>query len=268
MILLIVGVVLLLIGIALYIGSAKTIGKLNAIQSTDLSKIKNILENFEGLSNAHGAGNFSLFTKMNGKAFSTNPIHAEFTKKPCVYYRVLLEQEYETLVITENKEGNPAKRWERKTKKLIDTENKVLDFLLKDETGEIPININDSGLKGIVSYSKFEKEPPNTSIFNIEGFNLMNGTNSKTIGYRYEESMIPIGQPLFVLGDANDRNGKLMVSAPVLKENPFIVSTQTEDEIRKAIKRSAANTKIGGIIAVVIGVGLCIYALLKWYQWV
>ncbi len=259
----IVGVILVLIGLVLWFSKKKNEGKLNTLATHDTSKVNDIVENFESLSTSFGPGNFSLFTKINGVAFANTPVESEFSKKPCVYYKSTVTREYEELETTKDAKGDTVKKWVQKSDVVSENSNKSHDFALKDETGEILIDIASAELHPLKTFSTFEQgsDPGSGGMkISISGFTLSSGTNIRTIGFKYEEESIPLNTKLFVVGDANDRSGRLSVSKPKEK-NPFIVSTKSEDEITGNLNSSVKGmtfgfygTLIAGGIAIVYGI--------------
>ena len=251
------------IGVMLFFGSKKAAGKSLDIQMTDLTNTKNLLENFNSLTDSFGKGSFSLYAKLRGVAYSNSPLISEYSKKECVYYKVEVEREYEELVTSKDSDGKTVKKWERKSEVLVDSEKTASDFSIKDESGMIKINHKGSNLQGEESYSNFEKgdDTGSGSSFNFAGVTVKSGPTIRTIGYTHTESIIPIGRRLFVVGDANDRSGELTISNN--KDKPFIVSIRTEDEVVGKLSSSSSGKKRWSVILLIVGITLLIVGILK-----
>ena len=115
---------------------------------------------------------------------------------------------------------------------------------------------------------KFERGDNMNSGLNLKlgGLNInLGSTNNghKTIGYNYREIGIRMNTDLYVIGDANDRDGVLRVSKPKDKGQPFIVSTKSEDEIVSGLGSSIKGFKIGAYICWGLGAALAVAGLLN-----
>ena len=82
---------------------------------------------------------------------------------------------------------------------------------------------------------------------------------SKTLGFRMVEQTIPLGQPLYVLGDAFLENGRLNVTKPVDKKKPFIVSVKSETDLVHGKKVGAAWALYSGIVLAILGVAFILF---------
>jgi len=263
------GVVLAIIGGILWIVMGKKAGKLGFLESTETSTAKEVNENFTSMSDSFGAGNFSLFTELKGTAIASTPLEAELSKKECVYYKATVTREYEEQQKSKDSEGNVTKRWVRKSETVSSNENTATGFAIKDDSGEILVDMSGAEIHPIKSFSDFEKVNDNNSSgtkVSIGGFSLTTGGGNatiRTIGYKYEEYSIPVNSRLYVLGDANDRSGKLTVSKSKDKKAPFIVSTKSEDELTASLGSSVNGLKYGAFACFGLGGVLVVWGILK-----
>jgi len=118
-------------------------------------------------------------------------------------------------------------------------------------------------------FSTFERaDATDNSALSVKlgGFSLGIGQKTpgiKSIGYRYTEDAIRLNSDLYVLGDANDRDGKLVVSKPKDKKYPFIVSNKSEDELIGDLGSSIKGLTIGAYVCWGLGAVGVIAGLLK-----
>jgi len=264
---LIAGIVLIVVAVVLWFMRKKKSSKVHYLEYTETSKIKDIKENQLSMSDSFGAGNFSLYAEVKGKAMAETPVIAEFSKTKCVYSQSTVTREYEVLEDKKDAEGNYVKKWVRKTEIVSSHTNVANDFVIDDGTGEILVNTDGAELNTKVTFSKFEKgeEPSNKGgiNFSIGGFSMSSGSTIRTIGYKYSEFSIPLHTSLYVIGDANDRSGRLQISKPTEKKVPFIISTKSEEEITDKLNKSANWMLYSAIASGVIGLGLTIYGIIK-----
>ncbi|MBK9192638.1 MAG: E3 ubiquitin ligase family protein [Crocinitomicaceae bacterium] len=266
--LLIGGAVVALIGLILWISKNKKEGKSALISVTETSKISEINENFQSMISSMGNGNFTHFCEVKGVAHSDSPITSELAKKSCVYYSAKVVHEYEKLEERRDSNGRVTRNWVKKSDTVSDNTQWASGFGVKDETGFILIDPAKAEIHAIQVYSNFERDPHKDALlkFKIGGVSFGLGDtdpNRRTLGYRYTETAIPVNQNLYVLGDANDREGRLHMSKPKESRYPFIVSTKSESEIADNLGSSIKGLKIGAFICLGLGAGLMVFGVIK-----
>lgn len=266
--LLIGGAVVALIGLFLWISKNKKEGKSALLAVTETSKVSEINENYESMRSSMGNGNFTHFCEVKGTAHSDSPLTAELSKKQVVYYASKVVHEYERLEEKRDSQGKLTRNWVKRTDTLTENTNWANGWGIKDETGFILVDPAKAELHTIQTYSNYEKGDPNEDAilkFKLGGMQFGLGDknpNKRTLGYRYTEEAIPLGQNLYVIGDANDREGRLQLAKPKESRYPFIVSTKSESELAGDLGSSIKGLKIGAIACWVIGAGLAIYGLI------
>ena len=78
-----------------------------------------------------------------------------------------------------------------------------------------------------------------------------------------EEKTIEANQNLYVIGEAYKVGDKIHIGNPQDNKKPFIISTKTEDDIVNESNKHGKFLFIGGIIAIVAGLGFIITNLIK-----
>lgn len=230
------GVVLGIVGVILWIVKGKKASKSATLELMDTSRIKDINENYNEISSSMGQGSFTHLVEVKGKAFSESPLESELSKEQVVYFNSEIVHEYEKLETRKDADGNKEKKWVKHSDTVSENERWADGFGVKDDTGFIAINPKKSKFHSEKLYSNFEKGDPNQSgglNLKIKGFSIGIGGKDKgirTIGYRYTETGIRMNTNLYVVGDANDRDGGLMISKPKDRKDPFIVSVKSKDE--------------------------------------
>lgn len=260
------GIVLIAVGIFLIFSAKRSEGRLLNIQMTNLTNTKNIKENWEGMSNSYGDGNFNLYVKLNGKATARKPIQVEYTDYDCAYVKTKLTREYEELTERKDSDGKMKRQWVRKQEVLVDHEMAAEGFALADEYGDIELGTDGAELHLKEVHEQFEKgdDPATLFSFNFGPVSIRSGSNVRTIGFRHQASVIPMASSLFVIGGANDRSQELSVSRPLEKDKPFIISVKREDEIVASRDQSRKRKEIGAKVLIGIGAIVAIVGILKW----
>lgn len=271
MVLIIVGAVIALIGVGLWVAKGKSEGKSALLSVTETSTVSEINENFESMRSSMGNGSFTHFCEVKGVAHADNPITSELAKKEVVYYSSKVIHEYEKLEEKRDSNGKVTKSWVKKSDVVSDNTNWAQGFGVKDNTGFILIDPAKAELHTVQIHSEFERGEPNADAilkFNIGGVSFGLGDknpNRRTIGYKYTEVAIPLNQNLYVIGDANDREGRLQISKPKESRYPFIVSTKSETEIAGDIGSSIKGLKIGAFVCWGLGAAVAIYGVITMF---
>lgn len=263
---LILGGCILIIGVIVWLQKGKHEKKLTVINEFESSTVKMIRENYEFIESGYGKGSFSNFVEVNGYASHGEPLIAEFSGIECVYYHSQVIEEYEEEQAYTDQNGKRKYRWVRKSRKVQDIERKI-DFDLDDETGLIFIEMDGAELSKEAVYSDYERgENPDFNkrvksnsksgfldalLSGIGNSRRENGT--RILGYKYSEEAIPLNAKVYVIGEANDRNGELSISAPKESTKPFIISLKSEEQIVKDLQKKINLFKIGAIACFVIG---------------
>jgi E3 Ubiquitin ligase len=263
------GAVVAIVGVILWMVMGKKAGQSAHLDLTDTSTVSEVKENYDSISGSMGSGNFTHFCELKGQAHSDQPLTAEQSNESVVYYKSEVIHKYERLENKKDSQGNMQKKWVKKTDTVSENEVWADGFGVKDATGFIAINPKKSKLDTMQLHSKFEKGEPNQSGLNIKlggvsiGLGGGGNSNHRTIGYEYKEIGIKLGQNLYVLGDANDRDGSLIMSKPTDKKYPFIVSTKSEDELQAGLGSAIKGYKIGAFVCFGLGGALAVVGLLK-----
>jgi hypothetical protein len=250
-----IGIALILGGIAAWFFKKKKAEKLHILDFSEPKSAAEVLETYTYFKQEYGGGSFSLFVEMNGQAESKEPIIAEFSGRECVYFENKVTREYEVEERYRDSDGNWRTRMARKSEVLSHRKEQAVTFL-KDGTGEIEIDFREAELKPIQLFSDFKRGGA------PRGFDSYLSP-SNTIGFHYEELGIPVRQQLYIIGEANDKPGKLIVSKPSEKGHPFIISTQSEEQIKRGLQSQIKGLTIAAIGGVVIGVGVIVYGIIN-----
>jgi hypothetical protein len=266
--LLIGGAVVALIGLFLWMAKSKKEGKSAILSVTETSKVSEINENFESMRSSMGNGNFTHFCEIKGVAWTDTPLTSELAKEKCVYYSSKVVHEYERLEERRDSNGKVTKHWTKKSDVVSDNTKWASGFGIKDDTGFILIDPAKAEIHPSQVHNNFERGEPGNNAANIIASaitqGLMGSSNTRrTIGYRYTESAILVNTNLYVVGDANDREGRLQVSKPAEKKYPFIVSTKSETELTGDLDSSIKGLRIGAYICWVVGAGIAVFGLVK-----
>ena len=247
--------VLAALGVVFWVIKGKKEGKSNTLSLMETSRVKDVQENFTEITNSMGSGSFTHMVEVKGKAFADDVLNAELSGEDAVYVHSTVIHEYEKLETQKKSDGSTDQKWVKKKDTVSDNKIWSNGFGVKDDTGFVLVDPAKSKFHDEQLFSKFEKgDPqPNGLHISIKGFTIGLGGNKnkgiRTIGYRYVERGIRLGTPLYVVGQANDRDGHLEISRPSDKKEPFIVSVKSKDEFIGNLGSAAKGLKIGAFVS-------------------
>jgi len=259
MIYVLIGVILLAAGGFLEYNRRQQLRRVLNIKYHQTTAIGEVIDAYKEISRQLGVGNYSQIVELKGKAKALSPLQSEFSKKPVVYYTATVTREYETKVRQQDQEGNIYWTTERRTEVISHQEHKI-PFLIEDHTGEIEVNPERAEIHPIKSFDRFEREAEG-ELFSYIAQKIGYNQGNKTLGFRYQESIIHVGAQLYVLGEAHDRDGHLRVGKPKDDKESFIISTKTEEQLLKESEKNAKISLVGAFIVGIIGVMLIVYGI-------
>ncbi len=253
-----VGIGLIVLAVILFAVSLSQKNKLYQMQATETLTAKALSDSASDVAGEIGAGSFNQVTEIKGKSVCDNPVTSELAQMECVYYSMRITREYEEDYWDTDAEG----RRTRKTRRGSDTvasNVRSTPFYIEDSTGKI--KVNPEGCLAVTEkvMSKFEPGERRTGRMKIGRFSLDFGGLSpisggrRTIGYRYDEEIIPLGRDLYVLGEATDKSGEVQIAKPDDKKKKFIVSVKSEETLVKSAKSTSVGLMIGSTVSAVAG---------------
>lgn len=262
----IIGLVVIGIGALLVMQRRKAQDKLLEIKSTQTSTTKDLTEMCKTINDELGTrGGFKQQAEVKGFVKCDKPLTSELSKQPCVYYDMKVEERYEETYMEKDAQGNQQRRT-RTGNVTVAGNSQNIHFFVEDETGRITVNPNGASIEPVQVVSKYEPYANRSSV-SFGSFTFQIPTRSgdrRILGYQFTERIIPLDRRVFVLGEATDSSGELMIQAPSEKGKPFIVTLKSEEELTKSTESSIAMLFYGAIACFAIGAGLIGYGVMNW----
>jgi hypothetical protein len=258
MALIIVGAVLVLAAVGMFFGSRGQARKLEQIRSVQTSTAAELADLAGSVGKEIGAGSFNQISEVKGTVECANPLVSELSQTQCVYYRMSVTREYEETYWETDDQGNRTQRTRRGSENVAGN-TRSCAFMVRDATGTISVEPDGASFVDEKVFSQFEQSGDRGPARMFGSFNFDPGFYSqasgrRTLGYKLEESAIPLGRPLYVLGEAVDSDGRLRIRKPDKKGAAFIVSLKSEEQLEKGAKSAAGGLKIAAIVCAVLGV--------------
>jgi len=257
---LIAGVISFIIGVILFFVAASKRKSLFSVLSSEKRNCKQLVETAKSISDEIGAGSFNERCRIWGKIESSEPLISELTERECVYYRSAVYRKYETTESYTDEKGNSRTRRVTQEECLSSNTNQI-PFYLNDGTGKVEVSLEGAVIEDTVKVlDRFVPGESSGSAlsFGRFSFSLSPFGGSRTLGYRYEESIIPVNNNLFVVGEASDGQGYVRIQAPHEKGYKYLVTMKSEEEYVKSLKGTIQGLSIAAPILTGIGVVLSI----------
>jgi hypothetical protein len=230
------------------------------IASTETSTAAGLATEASDVAKEIGAGSFTKVAELKGLVECGRPLTAEMSGTECVWYRSTVTREYEESYTERDSDGK-TRTGTRRGSENVSTNERRTPFMVRDDTGAVEVDPEGAPVEGVKVLSKFEQGDRGPSI-SIGSFKLSLGAlggGRRTIGYRLEESALPLGARVYVLGEARDDGGALRVAKPAAKGGRFIITVKSEEQLLKSAK---TGSKVSGIIAVVLAVAAVVSLVL------
>lgn len=261
---LIAGLIAVALGVVMFFLYRSQQQRLGVIQSTQTSTVQMLRELAQSMREGVGEGSLTYLTEVKGTVVCAEPLSSELEGRACVYYSMRIEREYEETYYETDAQG----RRQRRTRTGSDTvaqNQRSTPFLVDDSTGQILVEPGGAEFVAEKLVSRFEAGGDRAggelrwgnfslSLPSLDG-------DRRTLGYRFEEEGIPLGRRVFVLGEAVERQGELLLQGP--QEGQFIISVKGEEELVRESQSSATWLLVGSIAGVLIGLGLLVAGLVK-----
>ncbi|QUH05074.1 helicase [Saccharopolyspora erythraea] len=174
----------------------------------------------------------------------------------CVWYRYEVKRHYEHV-----RHRNGQRRVTRHAE-VVAGHTSWEGYAVRDDHGVL-IGVDPNGTapdRPEQVVSRFEPyRPQGPSLFGVQLPAIFDA--SGTTGYEYTEWVLRPGQRLYVLGEVHDRIGPLVIGKPE-RDGHFIVSTRSEEELRRGRSRLHRLLSVGVLVAAPAGLLLAVLGLL------
>lgn len=256
------GIIALVIGIGLVIWHVFARRKAGELKVARAMRVSNLVDLSARMASELGEGGLTEFVELVGAPKSPQPLTSPLGERPCLYYKMTVKRQYEEEHTTRDSEGR-EKRETRRGSEVMSTESDACDFDLDDGSGLIRVRIHGADYDGLVeTVDRFEPAHDGGSLrMGRWSFSVgILGGGRRTLGYQYEEHVLPFGPQLTVIGQASDAGGGLGVGSGGLR---YIVSTRSKSDIIGSAERVSTFTAIGSGLCLLAGVGLIIAHLVS-----
>jgi len=198
--------------------------------------------------------------ELVGVVEAEEPLMSPTGQIPCVYYRYRLEHRVQRRVRDETTGAwKTDEHWDT-----VEDRSEAVPFYLRDASGRCLIY--PEGAEFVAETRTQEGRGDGRDYLRSSGLAegildgilaSLGGNLESVIGYRITESLLRLGQPVYVLGTAR-RSGD--IASLGKGDGPFIISHKMEEELARKYRRSSALQYAFGAVLAVGGVVAMIYS--------
>ena len=182
------------------------------------------------------------------------PLQAEFSGRPCAYYKCEIERE-ETYY-----ERDSNGRDERKTRTTtVYSNTKYGQCLIEDASGKVGIDFDGANVEAVQVVNEPTAAPGGGGATGVIGgvLSALSNTNSS---YRRKESVLAPDIPVYVLGEVQ-QSGLVGKPASGSKHKTFVISYKSEQERIRSLTSTTRWLLVTGIILLALAVALAYFGV-------
>jgi hypothetical protein len=223
------------------------------------TKQKSALMSQTETSNASDVNRLSPGTlvEVKGRLRCEEPLTSEFAEKTCAYYSSKVTREYMERDRHDDDDIGSDRRSE-----VVAQNEQFAPFEVEDDSGSVAVDADGAEVDARQVVNRFDRNTGNEGAsISLGGATINLGGGERTIGYRYTESILPVDEAVYVLGTVQEDGG---IGAPQSGEegHRFVVSHRSEEALGQSLGKTVLWLGVGGIAAVVLGVGLLVIGII------
>ena len=193
-------------------------------------------------------GVFIGMVELNGHAIAEQPLTSYLAESECVHFSWAIEEHWEKSIRESYTDSNGKTQWRTRTEsgwETVASGSESIPFLLQDDHGQILVHPAGADLQSASIFS--ETSTPNDPLYFAKG--PASAISHSTHRRRFTESAITNGAPVYVIGQARERNDMVAAEIAASKDaSLFIISVRGEDGVRSSLGWSARGWFFGGLL--------------------
>ena len=246
MVLLVIGGGLIVLGVVLTMARKAQAKDLYTLEMVPRKTVKECKDSAAYVANEIGPGAFNENVKLVGNIQSDEPLVSELRQEPCVYSRMRVSRKYEERITERDpKTGRSSTRWVTREEELASNQ-KQIDFSLDDGTGAIDGTLDGCDFEPQEVLDQFVPQTSDRRLrFGSFSMDLGRWGNpgTRTLGFRYQEWVVPTQRRALIVGMATDRDGQLKIRKPREEQYDYLLSFKDEESL---INQKEKNIKMLG----------------------
>jgi len=144
----------------------------------------------------------------------------------------------------------------------------MVPFWVRDPTGEMGVHPAGAEIEGEQVIDRFQPEDFRGQLGTITLAGLSFSFSAppvtgdrRTLGYRFQESVLPLERHVYVLGVASDASGELAIQTPREKGQRFLISVKSEEALVASSRSAKRWLQLGAVVCVLFGLVLLLASL-------
>lgn len=248
----ILGVVVLLIGVGLFFAQRNQNQRAYCVRIARTASVADLQRMAKEIAQEIGGGSWREYVKVSGEVVCNRPLTAPLSQQPCVHYKMQVEREYEETVT--KKEDGKTVRETQKGSETMSNNTQSTPFRLKDETGELDVELHGAEIETEKVLDEFRPEQGGQISFG--GFSMSVGrpqSGRQTLGYHYRESILPLHRRATIVATVADLGDRLCLQKPAEGDKKFLVAMRTAEEVTRKAQQQAKTLRYVFIGCLVLG---------------
>lgn len=258
-----VGGILVAIGVVLFFVQRHYRLKLRSLQLATPATTAELRHLQRQVAREIGGGHLREYVKITGHVTTGSPLISPLTQTPCVYYKMLVTREYEEengeidvkaidvkAILMGNSEGQTYRPTPGSSSETVSSHSQLIPFRLRDRYGEVEVEATGAEIETVKVLDEFRPaSDPNClsfGSFTLNTGNLsVNRSTGTTLGYRYQEWILPVDRSVLIVGSASDQTGALRIERPTTRGQKFFISLKSEESLSQDTRRAIRYASLG-----------------------
>ena len=240
-----------------FVQKKKSEGLVTELKFMKAVPLSELMESWKLLADEGMADGFRDLVETNGKAETDGVLNAPHSATQCAYFEATVTRELEKEERTTDKDGKVETNRTRSSE-VVSSRKSASPLYIADGDIRVGIDMDGATLNLKDGEDRFEPYESNKTytFFGVQ-FSAPSG-GARTLGFRYKEKLIPLGHPLYVVGEARQSAGALRIGRPSEKGKPFIVSVKSEEEVVADMQGSVKTAFYTGIALMIGGAAVAV----------
>lgn len=263
----VVGIIFFVISgilLAIWAFQRSKLKKMAAIETSTAQELKNRAQ-------SKPAGGFTEVVELKGAIECDSPLTSELAKEECVYYAMEVIRKYDETYYETDSKTNERVEKTREGTETVASNKRSTRFWVNDGTGRVLVDPEGADMDAEKAVEKFEfddEDEPDAAV-SIGGlkvgfsFNININDNKRTIGFTYRESVLPVGHDVYILGEAANDSGEVMIRKSGNWKDNYIISHRSEEELARSASSQSKWLFVGAMACDVIGAVLLVLTFMK-----
>lgn len=163
------------------------------------------------------------------------PLISDLARVPCVAFTCSVTEHWTTTRTERDAKGHTRTVTEHHSETRYANDGRIA-FQVRDSSGDAAVEPDGAEMELLDSMTSLDGPLPDSPAYEL---------TTRHFGgrLRYSESVLPIGQTVYVLGEVGEDHA---IRSPLVQDRPFLITHRTEESLRRA---AVWGMRIGGVLA-------------------